>query len=308
MFGIGKQYIKVDKLLTQIAIRYTNAAFTSASLIPDLTVQKESDKYRIYKKDGWFKGAPKKADGAETAEATLFYDEGTYSVYERAIKDLVTDRAVQNADAPVKPLSDTTEFLTEKINLSRELDIFGLAVGTSGLNQSGYRKALSAGTAWIDGTAATILRDISDGIIAVVKQTMQKPNVMFVTTEVIEGLALQAEVRDILKLQSTQMVTQMNPLPSLRGLNTVITDVMYDNSDTPGTEDFTYALGNNVIIAFVKAGHPLNFGYNFTSRGFQVARWRDEDREGEFVKTSKIYAPKITCLGAGYIFTTVKNV
>ena len=136
MYNVQKGNIKEDKFLTGLAVRYTNNEFVGSQFLPEYTVAKESDKYRIFRKDGFFKGAPKKADGAITEEASLIYDEGTYSTYERAIKDIVTDRAVQNADAPVRPKVDATNFLTEKVLLSQEIDQWALLLGTSGLGSS----------------------------------------------------------------------------------------------------------------------------------------------------------------------------
>lgn len=303
MFGIGKAYIKTDKILTSLSVKYQNATYTGKGVLPEFTVQKESDKYRIFKKDGWFKGAPKKADGATTEEASLAYDEGTYSVYERAIKDIVTDRAMQNADAPVRPKIDATEFLTEKLMLSQEIDTWTLVTGATGLDQSGYRNALTSDTKWVDGTAATILKDLSAAIIAIVKQTTNRPNKLWMPSEVLEGIIQQAEIRDILKLASTSVVTAANPLPSLRGLAITIADAMYDDSDTPGTENYKYCMGNNAVMAFVNPSHPLTLGREFLSKTFNVARWRDDDRDGEFIKVNRVYAPKLTCLGAGWIFT-----
>ena len=67
-------------------------------LAPVFGVTKESDKFRKYKRDGYFSGAPKRADGAPAEEASLAYDDDTYTTFERAVKDIVTDRAMNNAD------------------------------------------------------------------------------------------------------------------------------------------------------------------------------------------------------------------
>ena len=124
MYNVQKTNVRDDKFLTGLAVRYQNNEFVGTEFMPEYGVQKESDKYRIFRKDGFYKGAPKKADGAITEEATLSYDEGTYSTYERAIKDIVTDRAVQNADAPVPNPDDPRT--NAQISISSESKTFSV--------------------------------------------------------------------------------------------------------------------------------------------------------------------------------------
>lgn len=305
MWNVAKEYVKVDKFLSALAVKYENAEFKGNMLFPEYAVTKESDKYRIFKKDGWFTGAPKKADGSITEEATLSYDEGTYSTYERAIKDIVTDRAVQNADAPVRPKVDTTNFLTEKISLSQELDQWLLAVGTSGLNQSGYRTVLTPTTAWVNGTAPDILGDLSLITVNISKAIGRRPNSLFMTTQIAEAVSLDDKIVEILKLRSSAMVTDTGLPATLRGMRIELVDALYNTSDPGLTEAYDYILGTNVIVAWINAAHPLTFGRTFVSKRFLVRRWYDADREGEFIKINKVYSPKIMSLSSGWILTNV---
>lgn len=307
MFNVAKANIKVDKFLTALTVMYDNAEFKGKDLFPEYRVAKESDKYRIFKKDGWFTGAPKKADGAITEEASLSYDEGTYSTYERAIKDIVTDRAVQNADAPVRPKIDTTNFLTEKIELSQELDIWILTIGTSGLNQAGYRSVLTPTTAWVEGTAPDILGDLSTATKTISKAIGRRPNRVYFNTEIAEAVSLDDKIVEILKLRSAEMVTGQGLPGTLRGMTVTLVDALYNTSDPGATEAYEYIIEDNVVVAWVNPGHPLTFGRTFVSKNFLVRRWYDGDREGEFIKINKIYSPKIMSLASGYIFTRAKD-
>lgn len=307
MWNVQKANVKVDKFLSALAVKYENAEFRGNDLYPEYAVTKESDKYRIFKKDGWFTGAPKKADGSITEEATLSYDEGTYSTYERAIKDIVTDRAVQNADAPVRPKIDTTNFLTEKIRLSQELDQWLLTVSASGLNQAGYRTVLTPVTAWVNGTAPDILGDLSLATVNISKAIGRRPNRLYLTTEIAEAISLDDKIVEILKLRNAAMVTDQGLPPTLRGMGIQIVDALYNLLDPGLEEEYDYILQDYVVIAWVNPGHPLTFGRTFVSKRFQVKRWYDADREGEFIKINKVYAPKIMSLSSGWIFTNVRD-
>ena len=307
MYNVQKGNVKIDQFLTGLAVRYTNNEFKGNMWLPEYGVQKESDKYRIFNKDGFFKGAPKKADGAITEEASLSYDEGTYTTYERAIKDIVTDRAVQNADAPVRPKIDTTNFLTEKVLLSQEIDIWSLILGTSGLETSNHYEDLTATTAWIDGTDPDILKDLSDAIVAISKAIGRTPNQIGFTTEVSEAITQDPVIREILKYHTTNMITG-NALPStLRNMQVIIADGLWNSADEGQSAEYEYILKYRVPIAYVKPGDNLTLGRTFVSKGFKTVRWRDDDREGEFVKVNKVYAPKIMDVSAGYMYKRVKT-
>jgi len=303
MFNVQKANVKVDQFLTALAQKYENAEFVGRDLMAEYTVVKESDKYRIFKKDGWFTGAPKKADGAITEEATLSYDEGSYTTYERAIKDIVTDRAMQNADAPVRPKIDTTNFLTEKILLSHELDVWLLACGTSGLNQAGYRTVLTPVTAWVSGTAPDILGDLSTAIKNMSKAIGRRPNRIYFNTEIAEAVGMDDKIVEILKLRTDAMITGDGIPSMLRKMAVKLVDALYNTSDPGLTEDYDYIIGDNVVCGWVDPGHPLTFGRTFVAKARQVKRWYDSDREGEFIKVNVVYAPKIMSLASGWIFT-----
>jgi hypothetical protein len=305
MIAHTTEKLKTNQFLTGIVIRWTNNEFVGGNIFPTKTVQKESDKYRIFKKDGFYKGAPIKVDGAITEEVSLAYDEGVYSCAERAIKDIVTDRAMQNADSPVNPKIDTAKFLTEKIMLSEEIDQLLLAIGTNGLNQAGYRQVCTTTTAWVDGTAPDILGDLSTAIVTMSKAIGKRPNSIMFNTQVAEAVANNDKILEILKYHTTNMISGDILPATLRNMRVIIADALVNTADEGQDANYEYIIGDNAVLTYVKPGDPMNFGYTFVSRGFKVVDWYDKDREGIFIKNSKIYAPIITNLEAGWLISNL---
>lgn len=307
MYNVQKGNVRDDKFLTNLAVRYMNNEFTGNQYLPEYAVQKESDKYRIFNKDGFFKGAPKKADGAITEEATLTYDEGLYSTYERAIKDIVTDRAMQNADAPVRPKIDVTNFLTEKVLLSQEIDIWALVLGTSGLESGSLYANLTSTTAWIGGTDPDILGDLSTAIVIISKAIGKRPNQISFTTEVAESITQDPVIREILKYNTAALISGDAMPSTLRNMKVIISDGLWNANDEGQSASYEYIMKYRVPICFINAGDNLTLGRTFVSKSFKVVRWRDDDREGEFIKVNKVYAPKITNSSAGYMYKRVNT-
>lgn len=319
-FDKNKANIKVDKLLTGLVVKYRVNTYVGSGLFPDFTVRKESDKYKIFLPKGYFKGAPIKADGARTHEASPSYSEGTYACYERAIKEIVTDRAMANADTPVRPKIDTTNFLMEKIALSEEIDKFDLAITTLKAGGSTAYLELTtggSGTNW-RGTGADPRSNFSTARTKIKRNIGRLPNVCFMNTESYEALVQISDVADMIKHTSDRLLTAALPITTVRGIPLSMADALYNSAAQEATASYknilvdpSAASNKHVmcIFAYVAGGgDPVNFGVNFVARSQMVQRWRGsegEDREGDFIKVSKIYVPKITSVGGGFILGQV---
>ncbi len=318
-FDITKKNVRVDKLLTNVVVKFRSNNYMASALLPDLTVRKESDKFRIFLPKGFFKGAPIKADGARTAVASPSYSEDTYQTYERAIKDIVTDRAQDNADTPVRPRIDTTNFLMEKVALAEEIDKLDLAITALKAGGSTAVKELTltgTGTNW-RGSGADPLKDFSDAKRQIVRNIGMRPNLNMMDTNSLEALTQISDIKDQIKHTSDRLLTAENPITTIRGMTVTIADAVANTAKEDLAQTFRNVLVDpsaasnkhmTVLFAFVSPGNPLNFGVTFVSRSQRVQRWRGsegEDREGDFIKVSKIYVPKILSLGAGFMLTQV---
>lgn len=314
-YDITTPYTKVDKVLTALSVKFKLNTYNSSIVFPDFGVMKESDKYRIYNKAGFFKHAPIKADGAKTAEDMLSFSEGTYTCQEYAIKAIVTDRGVQNTDAPIKPFIDVTNFLTEKVALAEEVVKFDLALTTL-YGASATRQVCTSATCWKGGTGTIdILGDISAAIIAIVKATGRRPNIFGMETETYETMCTDSALTTILQNTTSKLVDAALPISVIRGLPISICDAVVNTADEGATETYYNVLYDTastykqcVVLAYVAPGDPLNFGVNFVSRGREVIRMRGtegDDRGGTFVKVSKVFGPKVLNSGAGFIITNV---
>ena len=99
-----------------------------------------------------------------------------------------------------------------------------------------------------------------------------------------------------------------NALPmTLRNMKVTIADALWNSSDEGQDASYDYIMKYHVPIAYVEPGNNLSLGRTFVSKGFKVVRWRDDDREGEFIKVNKVYAPQIMSVDAGYMYDRVST-
>ena len=116
--------VHVDAILTNISVAYLQNQdnFIADKVFPVIPVDKKSDKYFLYTKNDWFRDeAQRRAPGTESAGGGYNLSTATYSTDVYAFHKDVDDQTVANADAPLNPLREATEFVTRRLLLRREL-------------------------------------------------------------------------------------------------------------------------------------------------------------------------------------------
>jgi len=298
--------IHTNVYLSKIAVNYAQDQFMWDKLMPPFPVKRESDKFKKYKKDGYFKGAPKRADGAPAEEASLSYTWDTYSCYERALKDIVTDRAVANADNVFNLKADTVKFLTSRIKLGMEIDVMEILTKTdgSGLSSGHYS---SPSNKWDDYTNSDPQEDIRKAKIAISKATGRLPNVIYMSPEVESHLAAHTKIKELVKYTSRDALTKGGLPATLWDLTVVVCPAVYNTAEEGLSVNMDYVWSDNVIIAYVNPADTVTLGRVFvhTKRNMVVHTWRDEEREGEWIRVLCNYDPKIICPDAGYLLYNV---
>jgi hypothetical protein len=130
-----------------------------------------------------------------------------------------------------------------------------------------------------------------------------------------EDMLTNSAIVEIIKYTTAAIMTEDQPVQKLRGMKITLADATANTADPDDTAVYQNVLVHSTekdcaIVAFVKLGDPLNFGVTFVSRANRVQRWRGaegEDREGEFIKASKIYCAKVLSVGSAYLIMNVEG-
>src|SRR3990167_11133305 len=143
--GVGptQQAVHVDQPLTGISRGYRNANYVGESIFPAVKVLKQSDKFFRYTKEYWFRNeVDRRAPGARAVRADYGIDTDTYLCEEYALAKGVPDEVYINADSPLNPLREATEFLTDQILLNKEIKVADVVFGT------GWSSSATPSTLW----------------------------------------------------------------------------------------------------------------------------------------------------------------
>jgi len=118
--------VHVDAILTNISVAYLQNQnnFIADKVFPIVPVDKKSDKFFTYTKNDWFRDeAQRRADATESAGSGYNLSTDTYSADVWAFHKDVGDQTVANADAPLNPLREATEFVTRRLLLPRNYSL-----------------------------------------------------------------------------------------------------------------------------------------------------------------------------------------
>lgn len=301
-----QQDVVIDPALSNVSIKYTNAGFIADMILPVVKVSKQTGKYYIYDKSNLRIDNTNRAAGSGANEVDFGLTTASFSCDDHALKGFVADEIQDQAEAALNPLIDETETITEKLMLDRENNAATLLTTSSNFTNT---SALSGTSQWSDYSNSDPIGDVRLARAAVHAATFKKANTMILGKQVFDYLSEHPQVIERVKYSALGVVTE-ELLARIFQVEKVIVGEAGKNTANEGqTDALSYVWGKNVIVAYIapKVGlKTVTLGVTFEYGSREVKRWRDEDREGTYVRVGKDnYAHKLVSETAGYLFRTV---
>lgn len=302
-----------DPVLTNIARRYKSHGFIGRTVIPTIPVKLLSSQYPIFTKAYWFQQAVldnRVVDRSPANEIDFEWSTDSYLAEEYALKVGWTDLELAQADSALKLQSLKTEFLTHQMELAHEVRVAALLKKIS----AGTPGALNLGAApsnnW-DVDAATIEVDIKTGVIAIYDKTGLVPNVMVIPYKVAYAMALQEDIRAILRSDATGKGVEYLTLGSriipavIHGMKVIIPmggqlDV---NGEGAATESISEIWGDDVRLLYVNEGAEWGIptvAYQLSHTKKKVTRFSQIDPDIDYVREMERYDLKVVAPDAAY--------
>jgi len=315
--------VHVDAILTNISVAYLQRQehFIADKVFPVVPVDKKSDKYFVYTKNDWFRDeAQRRADGTESAGSGYNLTTGTYSADVFAFHKDVGDQTVANADAPLNPLREATEFVTHRMLLRKELqfvsDFFTTGIwgddvtGVAGVPSSGETKQ------WSDYTSSDPIDDIEEAKSEILGNTGMAPNTLVLGYEVFRQLKNHPDLVDRIKYTSSQTITE-DMLARMFDLDRVLVAKAVKATNNEGAaEAYGFAYGKAAALYYVAPSPGLltpSAGYTFSWTGVSggigstigVSSFRMESLKAERVEAEMSFDNKVIGADLGYFWNTI---
>lgn len=309
----GRERVHIDAALSNFAVAYSQQEmFIADQVLKNFPVSKESDKYFEWQlKD--IISIPtnvQRADGAEAKEIPWDVSSTAYSAEEYALRDIVTDRARNNADPIFNLNQDTTMTLTDRLKLEREARVAATVFNTTTFTS--YTAALSGGDKWDQFDTSDPFGDVKTGRESVRQNALKRANTIIMGQAVFEVVRNHPDLLDRIKYTgSMAQPAQLNEVEMAKAFSVdqVLVGGAVKNSANEGqTVSAADVWGKYVMVCYIAPTPPrkgITLGMTFQAQNFHVARWREDKRKGDMIEVSIVEDDAITVAGAGYLFSTV---
>ncbi len=310
----------VDAILTNMSVAYIQdeSAFIATKVFPIVPVEKETDKYFVFRKEDWFRDdAQRRGDAEESAGGGYSLSTDSYACDLWAFHKDLGRKALANADAPLDPEREATQFVTRKILLRQEIqwvsDYFGPVWGT---NMAGVAGVPGPGQfrQWSDFAASDPIEDVEAGKEAILSNTGFEPNTLVLAYPVYRKLRRHPDFRDQLKYTTADNVTaeiMARIFDIQRVLVAKAVKATAKEGDPAQTYDFTH--GKNALLCYAAPNPALNApsaGYIFGWRGvagglgttIAVSRFYMDAKKATRVEAEAAWDNKLVAADLGYYY------
>lgn len=206
--------VHIDAILTNVSVAWMQSQdnFIADKVFPVVPVDKKSNKFFKYDKNDWFRDeAQRRAPGTESAGSGYNLSTDTYSCDVFAFHKDVDDQTTANADAPLNPLREASEFVTRRLLLRREVQFVSDYLTTSvwGKDYTGVASSPSTDQfiKWSDYANSDPIIDIEAGKANILSTTGMEANTLVLGYETFRQLRHHPDLVDRIKYTSAQTIT-----------------------------------------------------------------------------------------------------
>lgn len=321
--------VHVDFLLTDLSVAYAQqAGFIADQIFPAIGVTNQSNKYRTYPRQQWFRTvAAKRAPATETPGSGWVYSTDSYFCDVWGVHKDLDDQTVANEDNGLGLDTDAVNFVTQQYLLRRDIEwaskYFGTGIWTTDLTGVTATPNATQFIQW-DQSASTPIQDITKRAIAMQKITGLRPNTLVLGADIEPVILNHSQIMDRIKYTQRGVITT-DLLASFFGVDRVLwaTTVQNTGPETFGeaadsTTNFSFVFNSkNALLCYTNPNPGLrqvSAGYIFTWTGLlgagayggRIKRFRDEKIASDRVEIEgswdmKVVAPDLGVFWSGVI-------
>ena len=315
--------VHVDAILTNISVAYLQNQdnFIADKVFPVIPVDKKSDKFFTYTKNDWFRDeAQRRAGGTESAGGGYGLSTGSYSADVFAFHKDVDDQTLYNADAPLNPLREATEFVTRRLMLRKEIqwntDFFAGSIWANDYDGVAGTPSTNEVKQWSDYAASDPIDDIEDAKAGILSTTGMEANTLVLGYDVFRTLKNHPDIVDRIKYTSSQTVTA-DMLAAMFDIPRVIISKAVKATNNEGaSQAYSFTSGKKALLAYVAPTPGLmtpSAGYSFSWTGVSgglgatvgTSQFRMESLKADRIEAEMAFDNKVIASDLGWFWDSV---
>ena len=315
--------VHVDAILTNISVAYLQNQdnFIADKVFPVIPVDKKSDKFFTYTKNDWFRDeAQRRAGGTESAGGGYGLSTGSYNADVFAFHKDVDDQTLYNADAPLNPLREATEFVTRRLMLRKEIqwntDFFAGGIWANDYDGVSGAPSTNEVKQWSDYAASDPIDDIEDAKAGILSTTGMEANTLVLGYDVFRALKNHPDIVDRIKYTSSQTVTA-DMLAAMFDVPRVIVSKAVKATNNEGaTGAYAFTSGKKALLCHVAPTPGLltpSAGYSFSWTGVSgglgatigTSQFRMESLKADRIEAEMAFDNKVIASDLGWFWDSV---
>lgn len=308
---LDASHVHVNRLLTNVGIRYTNKDYIADRIFPKVQVNNETDVYASWDQSHWYRDEARAIAPGDTAPfaSAIPTLTNTYQCINYAHRTPIPRRIAQNADPALQLQATMTELEMQRILIARERRVASM-VNTSG-NWTNSA-TLSTTDLWSDTTNSKPVTKIDSALDTVRAYAGgQSGNTMVMGGLVWKYLKRHPDITYLIfgPGANRDLITTPELVARAFSLDNVyVGEALYtgDEEDTDET-GITYSRiwGAYCWIGYVSPAPSLvnpSAGYIF-QQSYRVRSWYDDASDTDWIECSGSEDEVVTCANAGYLYT-----
>lgn len=313
--------VHVDRPLTRMSVGWIQeqTRYIAHKVFPVVPVAKQSDLYWIFSRADWLRAvAEKRAPSTESAGGGFRVSTDSYYCHVWAFHKDVDDQLRANADQPLNPDRNATQFATQACVTRREVEWATNYFTTGVWTGSTTGGDITPGTLW-DAANSTPIEDIRAQIFSVLSKTGFKPNKLVLGADVWKVLQDHSDFLDRIKAGQTPggpaIVTRQQLAAVLELEEVMVAEAVYNTGPEGGTESTGFIVGANDAMLVYAAPNPAiempSAGYNFAwtgmfgagAAGNRIKSYRINQIDSDRVECEMAFAQKVVAAELGVFFS-----
>ena len=300
--------LHINAALSNISIQFRNSQYIGTAVAPIVSVAKLSDVFFKYGESDYFTRVNDLADDKSLAqELDYSLSSDTYSCRFHANRSFVSDEEIRNADAPLDPMIDATEQLTNNILLGHEKAVADLV-----FNPANYgSNTASPVTKW-DNSSSTPIANIQEAIDATLGND---PLHAVIGVEAFRALQRHPDMTAAFHFVSEGAVASPEQIARFFGFKTLSVGEARINTAIKGQPASLSRIWGDSMCVFRKPDAPsprkAALAYTFSVGNRQVITERHSmiggGTGGEFVKVTMNYDVKHISASAGFLISNTNT-
>jgi len=315
--------VHIDAILTNISVAYMQKAenYIADKVFPVVPVDKKSNKFFTYTKNDWFRDeAQRRADATESAGSGYSLNTDTYSADVFAFHKDVGDQTIANSDAPLSPLREAAEFVTNRMLLRKEIQFVTdyIKTGVWGTDLTGVASNATTNQfiQWSDFTNSDPLEDMELAKETILSTTGFEANTLVLGYQVFRKLKNHPDLVDRIKYTSSNVITE-DMIARMFGVDRVLVAKSVKATNNEGaTGAYAFNVGKSALLCHVATNPGLltpSAGYTFAWNGVSgglgqtigTSQFRMESIKATRVEAEMAFDNKVIGADLGVYFASV---